>query len=295
MEDQKISIRFYEDHEVRAVWLEETQRWQFSVLDVLGAINEQDDYAKTRSYWKYLKAKLKKDGSELVSDTIQLKLRAADGKKYLTDTLDAKGISELAKNVHNDKAPRFLDWLLYSENTLDGKSKQKAYELMGSGLLDEIEVGTVKGLQQIHAYIFGGLYNFAGKIREKSISKGDFTFCLAQYLPNQLRKIELMPESSVDEIFDKYVEMNVAHPFMEGNGRSTRIWLDMMLKKNIGKVVDWHKIDKEDYLQAMERSPVKDLELRMLLLPSLTAMVNDRDVIFKGIEQSYFYEGYKAE
>src|SRR5574344_24986 len=290
MEDQKISIRFYEDHEVRAVWLEETQRWQFSVLDVLGAINEQDDYAKTRSYWKYLKAKLKKDGSELVSDTIQLKLRAADGKKYLTDTLDAKGISELAKNVHNDKAPRFLDWLLYSENTLDGKSKQKAYELMGSGLLDEIEVGTVKGLQQIHAYIFGGLYNFAGKIREKSISKGDFTFCLAQYLPNQLRKIELMPESSVDEIFDKYVEMNVAHPFMEGNGRSTRIWLDMMLKKNTGRCIDWSKISKKDYLSAMEKSVADATEIKRMLTDALSDKIDDREIFMKGIDYSYYYE-----
>jgi Protein involved in cell division len=290
MEDQKISIRFYQDRQVRAVWHEETRQWQFSVLDVLGAINEQDDYAKTRNYWKYLKAKLKKEGNELVSDTIQLKLRAADGKKYLSDTLDAKGMAELAKNIHNYKAPRFLDWLLYSENTLDGKSKQKAYELMENGLLDGIEVGTVKGLQQIHSYIFGGLYDFAGKIREKTISKGGFTFCLAQYLPNQLRTIESMPESSVDEIFDKYVEMNVAHPFMEGNGRSTRIWLDMMLKKNNGRCIDWSKMSKKDYLSAMEKSVADAADIKRMLTDALTDKIDDREIFMKGIDYSYYYE-----
>ncbi len=178
---------------------------------------------------------------------------------------------------------------------IDAKSLEKAKALFETGDIDKIEIGTVQGLRGIHKYLFDGLYDFAGVIRNKNISKAGFRFANCLYLDVILPVIEKMPESTFDDIVAKYVEMNVAHPFMEGNGRSTRIWLDMMLKKNIGKVVDWHKIDKEDYLQAMERSPVKDLELRMLLLPSLTAMVNDRNVIFKGLEQSYFYEGYKAE
>lgn len=286
----KISFRFYKDHEVRAVWDATTDKWFFSVLDVLGAINEQDDYTKTRNYWKYLKTKLKKEQNELVSATNQLKLKAADGKKYLTDTLDMKGIEELAKNIPNSKAMEFLDWLTYSENTLDGKSKQKAYELLESGILDTIEVGTVKGLQQIHAYIFGGLYDFAGQIRTKTISKSGFTFCLAQYLPQQLGIIEKMPETSIESIFDKYVEMNVAHPFMEGNGRSTRIWLDLMLKARVSQCVDWSQINKNDYLQAMTQSVSDATFIKQLLTNALTDNINDRELFMKGIDYSYYYE-----
>ncbi|MCQ2256267.1 MAG: Fic family protein [Bacteroidaceae bacterium] len=286
----KLSFRFYKDHEVRAVWNDDVQQWYFSVLDVIGAINEQDDYAKTRNYWKYLKNKLKKEGNELVSATNQLKLRAADGKKYLTDTLDVKGIEELAKNIHNAKAMEFLDWLTYSENTLDGKSRQKAYELWESGMLDTIEVGTIKGLQQIHAYIFGGLYEFAGQVRQKTISKGGFTFCLAQYLPQQLQIIERMDETSIDAVFDKYVEMNVAHPFMEGNGRSTRIWLDMILKSRFARCIDWSQINKNDYLEAMTMSVADSTRIKQLLLGALTDKIDDREMFMKGIDYSYYYE-----
>lgn len=286
----KLSFRFYKDHEVRAVWNDDVQQWYFSVLDVIGAINEQDDYAKTRNYWKYLKNKLKKEGNELVSATNQLKLRAADGKKYLTDTLDVKGIEELAKNIHNAKAMEFLDWLTYSENTLDGKSRQKAYELWESGMLDTIEVGTIKGLQQIHAYIFGGLYEFAGQVRQKTISKGGFTFCLAQYLPQQLQIIERMDETSIDAVFDKYVEMNVAHPFMEGNGRSTRIWLDMILKARFARCIDWSQINKNDYLEAMTMSVADSTRIKQLLLGALTDKIDDREMFMKGIDYSYYYE-----
>lgn len=168
------------------------------------------------------------------------------------------------------------------------------HALFESGDIDRIEVGTVKGLQDIHRYLFGGLYDFAGKVRTLNISKGGFRFANALYLDAILPVIERMPETTFEEIIAKYVEMNIAHPFMEGNGRATRIWLDMMLKKNIRRVVDWRKVDKDLYLQAMERSPINDLELRALLQPALTDCVNDRDVIFKGIEQSYYYEGYEA-
>ena len=173
---------------------------------------------------------------------------------------------------------------------IDAQSLQKAYKLFESGAIDQIEVGTTQGLCEIHRYLFEGLYDFAGKIRHQNISKGGFRFANAMFLHAILPVIDQMPENTFEEIVAKYVEMNIAHPFMEGNGRSTRIWLDMILKKRLAKVIDWRLIEKEAYLQAMERSPINDLELRFLLQPSLTDKVNDQEVIFKGIEQSYYYE-----
>ena len=173
---------------------------------------------------------------------------------------------------------------------IDAQSLQKAYKLFESGAIDQIEVGTTQGLCEIHRYLFEGLYDFAGKIRYQNISKGGFRFANAMFLHAILPVIDQMPENTFEEIVAKYVEMNIAHPFMEGNGRSTRIWLDMILKKRLAKVIDWRLIEKEAYLQAMERSPINDLELRFLLQPALTDKVNDREVIFKGIEQSYYYE-----
>ena len=226
----KVSIRFYNDREVRAIWDEENSKWWFSVLDIVGVLNDQDDYQKNRNYWKYLKTKLKKEQSQLVSLTNQLKLMASDGKRYITDTLDYEGVLLLAKSFPNTKAMRFVEWFTNSDETIDGKSKSKAYALFESSLIDNIEVGTIKGLQQIHAYLFGGLYDFAGQIRNVNIAKGGFQFAMAQFLPQTLSTIELMPETTLNEIIDKYVEMNIAHPFREGNGRSTRIWLDLILK-----------------------------------------------------------------
>lgn len=175
---------------------------------------------------------------------------------------------------------------------IDRLSLQKAYALFESGYIHEVEVGTVRGLCQIHRYLFDGLYEFAGKVRTLNIAKGGFRFANSLYLEAILPVIEKMPEGSFEQIMAKYVEMNIAHPFMEGNGRATRIWLDLILKKNLGKVVDWQRVDKDLYLQAMERSPINDLELRFLLQPALTDQVDDRELIFKGIEQSYYYEGY---
>ena len=173
---------------------------------------------------------------------------------------------------------------------IDAQSLQKAYKLFESGAIEQIEVGTTKGLCEIHRYLFEGLYDFAGEIRRLNISKGGFKFANAMFLHVILPVIDQMPENTFEEIVAKYVEMNIAHPFMEGNGRATRIWLDLILKKRLGKVVNWQLIDKAPYLQAMERSPINDLELRFLLQPALTDKVNDREVIFKGIEQSYYYE-----
>ena len=176
MAEHKKSIRFFNDREVRAVWDEEHNKWWFSVLDIIAAINEQDDYQKTRNYWKYLKTKLRKENSQLVSATNQLKLKASDGKSYKPDTFGAEGVTLLAKHINNTKATNFLDWFLYSDNTIDGQSKKKAYQLFESGILKTVDLGTIKCLQQIHAYLFGGLYDFAGQIRTKNISKGGFTF-----------------------------------------------------------------------------------------------------------------------
>jgi cell filamentation protein len=286
----KISIRFFNDKEVRAVWDDEKSKWWFSVLDVIGVLRGTDDYEKNRNYWKYLKTKLKKEHGELVSRTNQLKLTAADGKKYLTDTFDYDGIIELAKNFPSKQVNRFIEWFTYSDETIDGKSKSKAYALFDSTLLDTIEVGTVKGLQQIHGYLFGGLYDFAGQIRTLNIAKGGFQFALARFLPETLKTIEAMPESTFDEIVEKYVEMNVAHPFMEGNGRSTRIWLDLILKKNLNECVDWSKISKKEYLAAMERSVTDALQIKALMHSALTDKINDRDVFMRGIDYSYYYE-----
>lgn len=177
---------------------------------------------------------------------------------------------------------------------IDAASLEKARALFESGAIDRIEIGTVRGLCDIHAALFGGLYDFAGKIRTLNIAKGGFRFANSLYLNEILPVIERMPETTYEEIVAKYVEMNIAHPFMEGNGRATRIWLDMMLKNRLGKVVDWRRIDKDSYLSAMERSPINDLELRTLLSSALTDRIADREVIFKGIEQSYYYEGYEA-
>lgn len=287
---QKISIRFFDDREVRALWDEENAKWWFSVLDIVAVLTDQDDYTKTRNYWKYLKAKLKKEKSEVVSATTHLKILAPDGKKRLSDMLDYDGIIALGKQFPSKKANRFIEWFTFSDESIDGKSKTKAYALYGSSLIDSIEVGTSSGLQQIHAYLFGGLYDFAGQIRQKNISKGGFQFAVSRFLDSTLKQIEEMPETNFDEIIDKYVEMNVAHPFMEGNGRSTRIWLDLILKKRLKHCIDWSKIGKTEYMNAMIDSAIDSSSLKTLLKNALTNEINSREMFMKGIDYSYYYE-----
>ena len=284
---EKISIRFFEDKEIRAVWDDGKSKWWFSVVDIIGALTDSKD---PRKYWSVLKTRLKKSNFELTTKCSQLKLKANDGKNYLTDCLLQEDIHLLVENVPSKKSKKFIEWFTYSDETIDGKSKSKAYALFDSSLFEAIEVGTVNGLQQIHGYLFGGLYDFAGQIRELNIAKGGFQFAPVQFLDNTLKTIEKMPESTFDEIVSKYVEMNVAHPFMEGNGRTTRIWLDLILKKNLRLCVDWSKISKKDYLDAMRKSTTDTKQIKILLENALTDKINDRGIFMKGIDYSYYYE-----
>lgn len=283
----KISIRFFNDREVRAVWDEDAAKWWFCAVDVVAALSGS---ANPSNYWYVLKNRLKKAEAQLLTVCKGFKLQANDGKRREMDCFDSDGITQLAKQFPGNKATAFLDWFLYSDNTLDGQSKKKAYALFESGLLDALEPGTVKCLQQIHGYLFGGLYDFAGQIRTKNISKDGFTFANALHFPKTLVNIERMPDTTFDEIVDKYVEMNVAHPFMEGNGRSTRIWLDLMLKRTLRQCIDWSCVDKRVYLEAMRRSVTESGALKKLLKSALTDQIGDRAMFMKGIDYSYYYE-----
>lgn len=283
----KTSFRFYKDHEVRAIWNDEENKWYFSIVDIVAAITESP---RPRVYWGTVKNRQKADYGQLYSKCIQLKLLAADGKRYATDCFAQEDVEEVVKTLPAKNTVDFLDWFTYSDNTIDGRSRKKAYTLWESNIVSVKDVGKVKSLQQIHAYLFGGLYDFAGKIRTKTISKGNTIFCLAEHLHSYLNTVEAMPETTFDEIVDKYVEMNMAHPFMEGNGRSTRIWLDMILKKRLGLCVDWSKIGKQDYLSAMIESEKDSSKIKSLLKQALTDRIDDREIFMKGIDYSYYYE-----
>lgn len=286
----KKSIRFFNDREVRAAWDDGNNCWWFSATDVVRAINDEPDYRKAGNYWRWLKRKLKQEGIELVSAAHGFKFEAPDGKQRVADVLNSEGVILLAKHYPNNKAAMFLDWFTYSDNTIDGQSRKKAYTLFESGLLNSLEPGSIKCLQQIHAYLFGGLYEFAGQIRTKNISKGGFTFANCLHFATIIPTIERMPETTLDEIADKYVEMNVVHPFMEGNGRSTRIWLDLMLRRSLKLCVDWSRIDKNEYLRAMRESVVDSSRIKALIKGALTDKINDREMFMKGIDYSYYYE-----
>ena len=299
----KISIRFFNDREVRAVWDDDHNKWWFSATDIVRAIrsssagllpegrkNDEDDYVKAGNYWRWLKKKFNTEGIQLVSVTHDFKFQAPDGKQRFADALDAECVQTVANNYPNNRARKFLEWFTYSDTTIDGQSQKKAYTLFESGLMETLKPGTVKALQQIHAYLFGGLYDFAGKIRTKTISKGNTLFCLAEHLHNYLKTVEAMPENTFEEIIDKYVEMNADHPFMEGNGRSTRIWLDLILKKRLGLCVDWSKVGKKEYLNAMIESQTDSTHIKQLLKQALTDKINDRETFMKGIDYSFYYE-----
>ena len=280
---RKTSIRFFEDIPVRAVWEEATSKWWFCAADIAEALTKSKN---PRVYW----ATIKRRNPQLIAICKQLKLTARDGKKYITDVVDEEGVNAVIAIIPSKKTLVFDKWLKGMATSIDEKSKQKAYELFESGLINDIEVGTVKGLQQIHSYIFGGLYDFAGKIRSMNIAKGGFAFAPAMYLRENLALIEKMPEDSIEDIVKKYVEMNVAHPFMEGNGRATRIWLDLILKKNLHTCTDWSKISKREYLDAMKESPVDPLHIFELIKNAQTPQIDDREIFMKGIDYSYYYE-----
>lgn len=279
----KTSIRFFDDKPVRSVWDEETQKWWLCAVDVVGVIAETTN---PRVYW----ATVKRRNTQLFAKCKQLKLTASDGKQYKKDVIDDDMYNALLGILKGRKKDSFQNWMRSLNSSLDEKSRNKAYDLFDSGTVNDIEVGTVKGLQQIHAYLFGGLYDFAGKIRTKNISKNGFAFANAMYLDKTLKDIEAMPEDTVEDIVKKYIEMNVAHPFMDGNGRSTRIWLDLILKKNCSRCVDWSRIDKKEYLRAMELSPYDSETILRLIKESLTDRIDDRELCMKGIDYSYYYE-----
>lgn len=279
----KTSIRFFEEIPVRAVWEDDTCKWWFCAADIIEALSKSSN---PRVYWNALKRR----NSEVFTNCRQLKLKAKDGKFYLTDVVDDNGVALITALIPAKNKSYFSEWLKGIGSTDEEKSKQKAYELFENGMIDDIEVGTIKGLQQIHAYIFGGIYDFAGQIRGLNIAKGGFAFAPAMYLRENLVLIDKMPEDTLENIVKKYVEMNIAHPFMEGNGRSTRIWLDLILKKNLRRCVDWSKIDKRAYLSAMQRSPIDAMDIFALIRGALTDEIDDREMFMKGIDYSYYYE-----
>ena len=283
----KQSIRFYNDREVRAVWNEEQSKWYFSIVDIVAAITNSP---RPRVYWGTVKNRQKDTHAELYSKCIQLKLKSADGKHYATDCFAQEDITQVVKTLSSKNITAFLDWFTFSDNSIDGQSRKKAYTLFESGILDDMQAGTIQSLQQIHAYLFGGLYDFAGQIRTKTIWKDGTLFCRAEYLRYNLEQIEQMPQTTFDEIVDKYVEMNIAHPFMEGNGRSTRLWLDLIFKSSIKQCVDWSQIDKKVYLQAMRLSTTDSSAIRELLRGAMTDQIHDREIFMKGIDYSYYYE-----
>jgi len=283
MSSIKTSIRFFDTVPVRSIWDEETSKWWLCAADVVAAIT---DTTNPRVYW----ATLKRRHNQLFANCKQLKLTASDGKKYSTDVIDDDTLNSLMVVLKSPKKEVFQKWLSSVGSSLDEKSKLKAYDLFDGGAINDIEVGTTRGLQQIHAFIFGGIYDFAGQIRNKNISKNGFTFASAFYLAENLQKIESMPEESLSEIVKKYVEMNIAHPFMEGNGRSTRIWFDLIMKRSLSKCVDWSRIDKREYLRAMEISPHDDSAIFTLIENALTDRIDDREIFMKGIDYSYYYE-----
>ena len=279
----KHSIRYFNNKPVRAVWDNENSMWWYSAVDFIAILVEPNS---PRRYWNNVKVR----NPELSPFCGQLKLYADDGKKYLSDVINEEGVRLVLTIIPSKYKKAIQDWIKGLLDPIDEQSKKKAYDFYKTDLIEEDEIGKTLALQKIHAYLFEGLYPFAGKIRTKTISKGGFTFANGDFLPQVLKDIDKMPDNTFDEIVDKYIEMNIAHPFMEGNGRATRIWLDLLLKDRLKKCIDWSKIDKDDYLSAMEASPVDLKPISSLLKEALTNDIHNRDIFMKGIDYSYYYE-----
>lgn len=279
----KHPIRFFDNKEVRAVWDNEQSMWWYSAVDFIDILVEPNS---PRRYWNNVKAR----NPELSPFCGRLKLYADDGKKYLSDVINERGVRLLLTLIPSKYKKQILNWVSGLLDPIDEQSKRKAYDLYQTNLIEDSEIGKTIALQKIHGYLFEGLYDFAGKIRTKTISKGGFIFANGDYLPQTLSRIDQMPQSTFEEIVEKYVEMNMAHPFMEGNGRATRIWLDFIFVKELRKCVDWSKIDKKDYFDAMIQSPHSDAKIKMVLKNALTSDIDNRELFMKGIDTSYYYE-----
>ena len=279
----KHSVRYFNNKPVRAVWDNDNSLWWYSAVDFISILTEPNS---PRRYWNNVKVR----NPELSSFCGQLKLFAKDGKKYISDVINEEGVRLLLSIIPSKYKKEIQDWIKGLLDPIDEQSKRKAYDFYKIELIEKDEIGKTIALQKIHAYLFEGLYPFAGKIRTKTISKGGFVFANGDFLPQVLKDIDKMPDNTFDEIVDKYIEMNIAHPFMEGNGRATRIWLDLLLKERMAKCIDWSKIEKKDYLEAMVNSPIDPKPIFNLLNNALTDDINNRELFLKGIDYSYYYE-----
>ena len=280
---EKTSIRFFNNQKVRARYNYELNKWFFSASDIISSLVNTNN---ARKYWNAFKRR----HNEINEFVTKIKLTADDGKIYLTDSLDEFGVKVLLSYMKTNYTDYFYKWIKGLNNKEDELSRLKAYELYDNNLLLNLEAGKTKSLIEIHKYLFDGIYDFAGVIRDKNIKKGNFAFANQMYLYDILEKIDNMNDFTFDEIIDKYIETNIAHPFMEGNGRNMRIWLDLMLIKKLNKCIDWAKIDKSSYLNAMEKSVLDDKLIKELLNSALIDYTNDRETFIKGIDYSYYYE-----
>ena len=279
----KHSIRYFINKPVRAVWDNNNFLWWYSAVDLISVLVEPNS---PRRYWNNVKVR----NTELSPFCGQLKLYADDGKKYLSDVINEEGVRLLLTIIPSKYKKAIQDWIKGLLDPIDEQSKKKAYDFYLTNLIEKEEIGKTIALQKIHAYLFEGLYPFAGQIRTKTISKGGFAFANGDFLPQVLKDIDTMSDNTFPEIVDKYIEMNIAHPFMEGNGRSTRIWLDLLLKERIHECIDWSKIGKNDYLSAMQESPSNPKPIFDLLNNALTEDISNREIFMKGIDYSYYYE-----
>ena len=279
----KHSIRYFNNQEIRAVWDNDKSIWWYSAVDFINVLTDPNS---PRRYWNNVKVR----NPELSNFCGQLKLYASDGKKYLSDVINENGVRLLITIIPSKYKKEIQDWIQGMLDPIDEQSKKKAYQLYETKLISDDEVGKTVSLQKIHAFLFEGLYPFAGQIRTLTISKGGFVFANGEFLPQTLLSVDKMPEDTFDYIVEKYVEMNIAHPFMEGNGRATRIWLDLIFIKNMKKCVDWSLIDKNDYFAAMKESHINDSKIKKLLCAALTNDIDNRELFMKGIDTSYYYE-----
>ena len=279
----KHSIRYFNNKAVRAIWDNDKSLWWYSTTDFINVLVEPNS---PRRYWNNVKTR----NPELSPFCGQLKMYAEDGKKYLSDVINENGVRLLLTIIPFKYKKQIQDWMSGLLDPIDEQSKKKAYELYQTSLIEDEEIGKSISLKKIHAYLFEGLYPFSGQVRTKTISKGGFVFANGDFLPQVLKDIDKMPDNTFPEIVDKYIEMNIAHPFMEGNGRSARIWLDLIFKARLQKCVDWSKIEKNDYLSAMQESPTNAKPISNLLSNALTDEIDNRDIFMKGIDYSYYYE-----